>query len=133
MRKLLLTLIFSSALYAQPGIDLTEDLNVYDENNDGIALFNLTDNSIALLDGLDPEKHTISYHLTFNDADANSKAIANTVGFTNTVPKEQELYARVTSIEDPSEYSVDLFFIRALATSRVTQESASKAIKSFAE
>jgi hypothetical protein len=112
MKKLLLTLFFSAALYAQPSFTNLEDIAVYDDNNDGYAQFDLTANSSALLDGLNPDEHTISYFLTFNDADLNRNAIGKPNKFTNTIPNEQELYARITEKAHQENYSVDLFSIR---------------------
>jgi hypothetical protein len=133
MKILLLTLIFSTALYAQPSFTSLEDIAVYDENNDGFAKFDLTVNSNALLDGSEADEHTISYHLTFKDADLNKNAIPKPIAFTNTVSHSQELYARVTNIADPSNYSVDLFTVRTHSSSGSSQESASKTIKAFTE
>lgn len=126
MKKLLLTLMFSSAVYAQPDISTSEDISVYDGDNDGYALFDLTANSEALLNGLNPNEQTISYHLTFADADANVKAIQQPVRYTNTSKKAQELYARVTERKDPSNYSVDLFSIRTYTLSGASLQASLK-------
>lgn len=126
MKKLLLTLMFSSALYAQPDISTSEDISVYDGDNDGYALFDLTANSEALLNGLNPNEQTISYHVTFADADANIKAIPQPARYTNTSKKAQELYARVTESKDPSNYSVDLFSIRTYTLSGASLQASLK-------
>lgn len=133
MKKLLLTLLFSSALYAQPGIETPQDLSASDPNNDGFTVFNLTDNSVALLDGADEKEYTISYHVTFKDADVNMNAIPNPTRYANTIPKGQELYARVTDKKDPSSYSVDLFTIRAHSSTGSSEETASKTIRTITE
>jgi hypothetical protein len=133
MKKLILTLIFSSALYAQPSFTSLEDIAIYDENNDGFAQFDLTANSNALLDGSEADEHTISYHLTFKEADVNRNAIPKPTAFTNTVSYNQELYARVTNIADPTNYSVDLFTIRTHNSLELSQESISKTTRNITE
>ncbi len=126
MKKLLLTLLFCPALYAQQFINTPEDISVYDGDNDGYALFDLTANSAALLNGSDPKEHTISYHLTFTDADTNKNAIQEPARYTNTVKKAQELYARVTERADSSNYSVDLFSIRTYSTAGAPMQASLK-------
>jgi hypothetical protein len=133
MKKLFLTLIFSSAMYAQPGITTLQDIAVYDKNNDGLAKFDLTSNSTALLDGLMTDEHTISYHLTFNDADFNRNPIQKPTSYTNTIQYAQELYARVTNIAEPSNYSVDLFTIRAITSKEFSEETSSKTLRPITE
>ena len=112
MKTLLLTLIFSSALYAQPSFTTPEDITVHDADNNGFAVFDLTKNSAALLDEMAPDKHKITYHLTFNDADHNSNPIKKPKLYTNTIQYSQELYARVTDIDYPTNYTVELFTIQ---------------------
>jgi len=112
MKTLLFILIFSSALYAQPSFSTSEDITVQDTDYNGFASFDLTENTAELLDGLNPDSHKITYHLTFNDADKNQNPIMKPKEYTNRTRYSQELYARVTSINNPSYYSVDLFTIQ---------------------
>lgn len=123
MKYLLFTLILSSALHAQSSFTTLEDLAVYDDNNDGYARFDLTLNSSLLLDGLDPETNKVSYHLTFNDADFNRNPVRKPKSYANTIQYSQELYARVTNTEDPSNYSVDLFTIRTHSSRTIEAEA----------
>jgi hypothetical protein len=112
MKTLLIALILSSALYAQPSQSTPEDITVHDEDFNGFASFDLTQNTAALLDGLNPETHKITYHLTFIDADHNCNPIKKPKEYTNRTRYSQELYARVTSINNPKNYSVELFTIQ---------------------
>ena len=104
--------MFSSALCAQTAVTTPEDITVRDIDNNGFASFDLTQNSDALLDGLNPAAHKITYHLTFNDADLNRNPIKKPKEYANRTRYSQELYARVTSINNPSNYSVELFTIQ---------------------
>ncbi|MHA3786832.1 hypothetical protein ACX0HA_01375 [Flavobacterium hauense] len=112
MKALLISLLFGTMTYAQTTIETPQDLYVSDKDNDGFAVFDLTFNTYSLLEGLDEEDYKITYHLTFKDADLNSNTIQKPAKFMNTTKYNQELYARVSSIAEPANYSVDLFTIR---------------------
>lgn len=112
MKTLFIALILSSALYAQPSQSTPEDITVHDQDYNGFASFDLTQNTAALLDGLNPNAYKITYHLTFNEADHNCNPIKKPKEYTNRTRYSQELYARVTNIANPSYYSVELFTIQ---------------------
>lgn len=71
------------------------NIEVCDENNDGFAIFDLTSNNYAILFGLNPNEHTVSFFETIQDAHTNSNAIASAINFVNINPQTMTIYARV--------------------------------------
>lgn len=64
------------------------------DENDGIALFDLTSQEDALLTGQDPSLFDISFHNTFDDALENLNPIPNPSAYSNII-NPQIVYARV--------------------------------------
>ncbi|WP_017494636.1 T9SS type A sorting domain-containing protein [Flavobacterium sp. WG21] len=87
MKKTLLffILLFSNYFYAQ-----VSDI----EHCYGDTRFNLTLNQSALLGNLNPVETTLSYHLSAQDAAANTNAIAQPASYNSTAPSTT-IYARI--------------------------------------
>lgn len=112
MKKTLLLLLFSIMAYAQPQVSTPPDLVICDENNDGVATFNLTLNEAEILAGLNPSLYTISYHETLADANAGMNAIPFPQNYNNvfafTTNGYQTIYVRVNETTTTN-YSVESF------------------------
>ncbi|SDS75761.1 T9SS type B sorting domain-containing protein [Winogradskyella sediminis] len=105
----------------QPTINPVSDLELCDdESNDGFETFDLSSQTLGIL-GVQPESdYTVTYHLSFNDADSGDNALPS--DYTNTV-NSQPIFVRVASSGDSNCYnasSTALFNLvvnpRALAT-----------------
>lgn len=69
-----------------------------DPSND-TAEFDLNILNDEILDGLNPDEYTITYHTKIEDAEAGTNAIANSSKFKNTV-NPQEVFVRVVTTKD---------------------------------
>jgi len=79
-----------------PTPSMVPPIEVCDEDNDGIASFDLESRSVAIINGeLDV---VVTYYETLANAESNTDALASP--FTNTVANLQTVYARVTRGED---------------------------------
>lgn len=96
MKKLLLLLFLflSISLNAQPP-GITPPLTVCDNNNDGIAVFDLTPIIPQILSGLNPATTDVTFHETQADAESASNAIQNPNNYININPFNQFLYIRI--------------------------------------
>lgn len=109
MRTLLLLLLFvSSFAYAQPPINTPSPYAVCDDNNDGIAAFDLhtKDAEISTQSGIQ-----ITYHFTNTDAQTGMNAITQNPFFNFASPNNQTLYVRVIDPaypNNPSYTTLDL-------------------------
>ncbi|WP_417352492.1 T9SS type A sorting domain-containing protein [Flavobacterium alkalisoli] len=110
MKKLLLLLLGSIA-YAQPNMGTPNDLSACDDDLDSFTAFNLTLNNDPVLNGLDSNAYTVSYHETEMDAVYNLNAIVNPVSYANLVSSAQTIYVRLTENADSSNYDVAYFTI----------------------
>jgi len=84
-----------------------EDMNVCDdENNDGVAEFDLSIQNNAILNGQSETENIITYHLSQEDADVNTNAISTT--FTNS-ETPQTIYVRLENSNNMQCYSTTSF------------------------
>ncbi len=97
MKKVLLALICSSALYAQ---EEAADLVMCDYDADGYTAFDLTATEADLLNNLSADDYTVTYHEIMEDAEAGTNAIAMPQNYTNVNQNSQTIYARVTENDD---------------------------------
>lgn len=74
------------------------NIEVCDGNNDGFANFDLTSNNYALLYGLNPNEHTVTFFETIQNAYTNTNAIAAPQSFTNSSPFTMIIFARVENL-----------------------------------
>jgi gliding motility-associated-like protein len=70
------------------------DLRTCDDNFDGSSHFNLADNDIIILNGLDPATHILQYYSTETDAEDETNEITNTDII---VYQSETFYVRVTN------------------------------------
>ncbi|MUV04841.1 T9SS type A sorting domain-containing protein [Flavobacterium rakeshii] len=113
MKKLLLLLLGGIA-YAQPNMGNPNDLSACDTNSDGYTVFDLTLNDVIILNGLNSNDYTVSYHQTSEDADIGTNAISQPMYYTNLATPLQNIYARLTENGDSSNYAVAYFTINAV-------------------
>jgi hypothetical protein len=106
MKKLLFMLLFGAACNAQITIGTPNNLVACDPDNNGLELFDLTQNSTLLLGSLDPTLYTVTYHLSEVDAESGVPSINNSDNY-NSV--SMFIYARVTENQDNSNYVVAPF------------------------
>ncbi|SDI16690.1 PKD domain-containing protein, partial [Winogradskyella thalassocola] len=112
---------FTLNVSGQPTINPVSDLELCDdESNDGFATFDLSSQTLAILGTQSATDFTVTYHLSFEDADLGENALPS--DFTNT-ENTQPIFVRVASSGDSSCYNASatpLFNLvvntRALAT-----------------
>lgn len=91
---LFLFLLLGVSMSAQPPSTMPPFVTC-DENNDGFAIFDLSSQIPAILNGLGPNTSVVSFFESFTDAQTNSNAIANIGFYTNITPQVQTVYIRV--------------------------------------
>lgn len=98
MKKILLFLLFflsmSFAMEAQ--ITTPSDYEVCDDNNDGVATFELNTKIDEIFGGVNPGGYLVTFHETLSNANANITAVGS--NYTNLNPFTQTLYVRVENI-----------------------------------
>lgn len=96
MKKILLlfaiALSFSLHIYSQIGINQPTDFFVCDDNDDGLAIFDLIFKDAEILNGLNVSDYTISYHLTLQDASDDISPLSSPY---NNISNPETIYARV--------------------------------------
>mgnify|MGYP000455462647 CR=1 FL=1 len=101
----------TTTLVAQVNVNPPEvfTLEICDDNGDGIAVFDLTDNEPIILDGQNPNDFVFVYYLSSTDANAEINPIINPESFTNTV-NDEEIYPRYENVNS-GEFSITLFYL----------------------
>ncbi|MEL6813071.1 MAG: T9SS type A sorting domain-containing protein [Bacteroidota bacterium] len=99
MNKILLTLcLVVSTLGVQAQVaNQPEDLRVCDDDNDGLAIFDLTATAVEIFGAQNPVDFTLTYHETEVDAINGTSPIASPEIYINIV-NPQAIYARLESI-----------------------------------
>lgn len=105
MKKLLLALFVSVNLYAQLAVNTPPDNELCDTNNDGFEIFDLTISENYILNGLNPDDYSISYHETEDDAFYYGNPITDPVSYQN-INSNQAIYVRVTDSTDDDNFEL---------------------------
>lgn len=98
MKKILLLalLFFSITTVSAQFIGQPSQTNtVCDDNNDGIAVFSLTNITIEILGNLNPSDYTITHHIGQSDAQLGTNPLSST--YTNATPNVQTVFARIVT------------------------------------
>jgi gliding motility-associated-like protein len=86
-----------------------DPLEICDDNNDGIAQFDLTQRDADILGTQDPTEVTLTYHVTAADAETGNNPIINEGNYTNTI-NPQTIYVRLynptTGCQDTGEFEI---------------------------
>jgi len=104
-KNLLFVLFFVSGLCfgAAPQIVTPTPYQICDTDYDGTAIFNLSTKNSEILGSENPSLNSVAYYLTYNDANLGVTALSNL--FTNLVPYNQTVFARVTNL-NTGEYAL---------------------------
>lgn len=109
MKKiLLLFILFSGTLYAQPPIAQPDDLVVCDQNGDGVEIFDLTFTLFQLYNGLDPALYTEGFYTSLEDAQNEVNQITQPTAYIN-ISNPQTIYVRVFENANPSNFEITEF------------------------
>lgn len=103
MKKLYFLILFLGAsvtLFAQPDIADPSAIVLCDQNQEGFEIVDLTQSNNEILGSLDPESHTVTYHLSLADAQEGLNAVddINYVVSGNTM-----LFVRVIENSNPDQ------------------------------
>lgn len=115
MKKLLQTLFTKEACTAGFGIGKPNNLTAADNDADGIALFDLTLNNDAVLEGLPITEYSVDYFESESFARSYTNPLETPWKYYNITPQEEIVYVRVTSKANASEYAIGSFTITASA------------------
>lgn len=91
------------------------DVEVCDDNNDGMFTFDLTEKDIEVLGTQNPANFNVSYHASHDDADSGSNAVMK-AAYSNVTLYMETLYARVENKADPNCYNTVSFGMRIFAS-----------------
>lgn len=104
-----LNVIYSQAIFnAAQNLESCDDLS-----NDGIAVFNLLNQTDVILGTQSPAEFGVTYFTSQADADANTGAITGADAYSNT-STPQTIFARVSNLTDPGCFTVGSFTITVL-------------------
>ncbi len=84
---------FDVIVHHLPEIYTVSDLEECDDNDDGIAVFDLDSKIPEILNGRNPSDYTITFHATQADAENNVNPLSSP--YTNTTPHTQTVYYRI--------------------------------------
>ncbi|CAM3967581.1 T9SS type A sorting domain-containing protein [Flavobacterium antarcticum] len=109
MKKLLLFFLFvSSVIYAQPPIaQVSYYFYSCDNVGDSFAVFDVTAYDEMILNGLNPNEYTISYHTSLEGAQTKSEVALNPTSFVSST--FTSIYIRVEQNSIPSNYAVNSY------------------------
>ncbi len=96
-----------------PEANTPENLTECDPENDGITLFDLSQNTLLILGEQDASEATVKYFASKEAADANTNAIANPGSFSNTA-NPQRIYARIHNNINTECHEVTSFLISTI-------------------
>ena len=115
MKKILLFIFFISLqfTYGQVQINTPTDYTVCDANNDGSEVFYLFTKNSEILGNLSPNVYSVTYYISQADAVANMNSLGDQYFCSNS---GQIVYARVTEINNPSNYSITSFWLHIYST-----------------
>ena len=89
---------FNIIVNPQPNINTPSNLELCDDNTDGIVNgFNLESQTSIILGTLDVNIYPVNYYTSLSDAEQGINAITNTSSFENTTPYLQTIYTNVTN------------------------------------
>ena len=95
------------------------NLEECDDDNDGDGIFDLTENEVLALDGLDSATYTVTYYETQNAADLGAPEIPTPTAYENANANPQEIFVRVSNNTDLDCYATDSFFVESFAIGEV--------------
>jgi hypothetical protein len=108
MKKLLLLFLFGTMAYAQPNINPPMDLFICNVGGgNGMGIFDLTANNGVMLFGLEESLYSVKYYDT--EAQAQFGGADNITNANNYASSNNTVYARVTEIANPSNYTIASF------------------------
>jgi gliding motility-associated-like protein len=87
------TVRFDITLFEQPISNPVPNLEVCDDNFDGIATFDLNNQTSIILGSQSATSFNVSYHLSQNDADLNTAPLP--LSYTNTTPFNETVFIRI--------------------------------------
>jgi hypothetical protein len=92
-----------------PALDSCDNLE-----NDGDAIFDLTQQNSNIIAQLTPSQYTIDYFETQEDAENNTNPIISTDTYYNIIPFSQTIYARIVENTYPDCYSIASFQLNSI-------------------
>jgi len=102
---------FTINIYTTPTANTVEDLFECDDDNDGVLSFDFAESQNQVLAGQDSTAFSVTYHLSQEDADANTNALAIPYFNTNTT---EQIFVRIennanTSCFDTTSFNLNVF------------------------
>ncbi|MFD0797316.1 T9SS type B sorting domain-containing protein [Maribacter chungangensis] len=90
------------------------DLEACDDNNDGVAMFDLTETTPEIIVLQNPASLEVSYHRSMEEAASGANPLPTS--YTNTTTYEQRIHVRVQNASDASCYATTFFTLRVSDT-----------------
>ena len=109
---------FTVNIYKTPTANLADDIDICDDDNDGVMSFDFVAPQTQVLAEQDPTEFTVSYHLSQNDADTNSGALS--LPYQNTTSSE-EIFVRIENNANTACYDTTSFIINIFNTPVIPQ------------
>ena len=123
MKKiLLLFILLTGSLYAQPPIGQPNNLAICDQNSDGFEAFDLTVTIPEILNGLNPSLYTITFYTSLADAQNEMAPIANPSSYLNTF-NPHTIFVRVLENANPTNFAITSFDLIVYPLPSIVQPS----------
>lgn len=105
---LLLFILLTGSLYAQPPIGQPNNLEICDQNSDGFEAFDLTVTIPEILNGLNPSLFSITFYTSLADAQNEMAPIVNPAAYINS-SNPQTIFVRVLENANPTNFAITSF------------------------
>ena len=109
---------FTVNIYKTPTANLADDIDICDDDNDGVMSFDFVAPQTQVLAEQDPTEFTVSYHLSQDDADTNSGALSLPYQNTNS---SEEIFVRIENNANTACYDTTSFIINIFNTPVIPQ------------
>ena len=122
---LLLFLLLSTTFFSHS--QTVSPLQVCDDNNDGYAMFNLTNAVPEILAGLNPSLFNVYFYTTATDAALGANSITNPSIYFNNVPNTQIVYFTIVNTQN-NEITIDSMLLNVNANPIISQRQLKMAL-----
>ena len=109
---------FTVNIYKTPTANLADDIDICDDDNDGVMSFDFVAPQTQVLAEQDPTEFTVSYHFSQDDADTNSGALSLPYQNTNS---SEEIFVRIENNANTACYDTTSFIINIFNTPVIPQ------------
>lgn len=128
MKKTFIFLFLLLSITSFSQSQIVAPLQVCDDNNDGFAMFNLTDAIPQILSGLNPSQFNVVFYTTAVDAASGANVIPNPSSYSNFTPVTQVIYFTIVNLAN-NQTTIDSILLMVNARPFIGQQTFSSCIE----